>query len=75
MSFFSGSLTTGGGTGSTGGFGGGTGSPTIPTPPSLSGILGGFAPGTQVTLQGPSGSFIVTVGDSGAIDSVTPSSN
>src|SRR5690554_3099880 len=78
MSFFSGSLTTGGGvgsgTGSIGGFGSGTSGPSnpVPTPPSLSGILGGFSPGTQVTLQGPSGSFVVTVGGSGSIDSVVP---
>lgn len=67
MSFFSGSLTTGGGTGG----GTGAGAPSIPTPPSLSGILAGFSPGTQVTLQGPGGSFLVTIGGSGTIEGVT----
>lgn len=73
MSFFSGALTTGGGV--TGGGATPAGPTTqtvnIPAPPSLSGILGGFSPGSQVTLQGPSGSFVVTVGSGGTIESVS----
>ena len=74
MSFFSGSLTRSGG-GSSTPASVMMNSPSIPTPPSLSGLLSGFSPGSQVTLRGPSGTFTVTIGSGGTIDNVSSRPN